>query len=213
VAVSDFVRDRHIDGGFPGERISVKYNSVDVSDETSTSYEPRAVCFVGRLDAGKGVDLLIDAAAHLYDHRFEVIGVGPMASELVKAMRNHPAGVSFSGRLRRAEVTRRLLRSAVVLVPSRASESFGLAAAEAMACGVPVVATTRGALPELIGASGGGLTAAPRAEDLAAAVRRVTSSPSLRRSLGRAGRSFAEAELTLDRAGEQLLAIYRQVLE
>jgi glycosyltransferase involved in cell wall biosynthesis len=213
VAVSNYVRDRHIEGGFPAERISVKYNSVDVDEDASTAYEPRSVCFVGRLDNGKGVDLLIDAAAHLRDHRFELIGVGPMKQVLVEAMKEHRGGVSLSGRLTRPEITQRLVKSAVVLVPSRASESFGLAAAEAMACGVPVVATTRGALPELIGASGGGLTAPPRGEELAEAVRRITSSPSLRLALGRAGRSFAESELTLQRSAERLLAIYRQVLE
>jgi glycosyltransferase involved in cell wall biosynthesis len=62
--------------------------------------------------------------------------------------------VRFAGRVGEPELARLRAEAALALVPSRAAETFGLAAAEAMAAGVPVVAGATGALPELVDAAG-----------------------------------------------------------
>jgi glycosyltransferase involved in cell wall biosynthesis len=76
-----------------------------------------------------------------------VAGDGPHAGEL----RGAP-GVRFVGKVGADELAELRANAALAIVPSRAAETFGLAAAEAMAAGVPVVATAVGALPELLDA-------------------------------------------------------------
>lgn len=203
IAVSRFVRDKHIEAGFAAGQIAVKYNNVDIGPP-SADYRPRSVFFAGRVDAAKGADLLVDVAARLGNHTFEIAGVGQACAPTAR--------LTLRGRLTQPEVIEAIRRSAVVVVPSRAAESCPLVALEAMACGVPVVASDRGALPELIEASGGGYAVAPGGDALADAIARITRSPSLRAELGRAGRRFAERELSLERGAQRLLEIYREVL-
>ena len=93
-----------------------------------------------------------------------VAGDGPRAAALRAA-----GGARFVGRVSAEELADLRARAALAIVPSRSAETFGLAAAEAMAAGVPVVASAMGALPELVGPDG--LVAPGDAEALAAAVR------------------------------------------
>src|SRR5262245_32170731 len=80
-------------------------------------------------------------------------------------------------------------RAALVAVPSR-YEGFGLPAAEAMACGTPVVAAAAGALPEVVGTGGGGvLVARDDASALAAGIRELLADPARRAELGARGRA------------------------
>ncbi len=91
-------------------------------------------------------------------------GDGPLAPALRAA-----GGAHFVGRVSAEELADLRARAALAIVPSRSAETFGLAAAEAMADGVPVVATAVGALPELVGADG--LVAPGDADALAVAAR------------------------------------------
>jgi glycosyltransferase involved in cell wall biosynthesis len=101
-----------------------------------------------RLAPEKGVDVAIEACA-LAGVPLVVAGDGPLAAEL----RAHAAGadVTFTGRVSAAALADLRAAAGVAVVPSRSAETFGLAAAEAMAAGLPVAATRIGALPELVG--------------------------------------------------------------
>jgi glycosyltransferase involved in cell wall biosynthesis len=116
-----------------------------------------------RLAAEKGVELAVQACARA-GLELVVAGDGPQAGALRAA-----GGARFVGRVSADELADLRARAALAIVPSRAAETFGLAAAEAMADGIPVVATAVGALPELVGA--GGVVALGDAEALAAAAR------------------------------------------
>jgi len=79
--------------------------------------------------------------------------------------------VQFTGRLTQDELVKRYSRAKIAVVPSL-YEGFGLPAAEAMACGTPVIATTGGALPEVVGDAG--VLVPPRSADaLADAIKRL----------------------------------------
>jgi glycosyltransferase involved in cell wall biosynthesis len=78
-----------------------------------------------------------------------VAGDGPQGAALRAA-----GGARFVGRVSTQELAELRARAALALVPSRSAETFGLAAAEAMAAGLPVVASAVGALPELIDPAG-----------------------------------------------------------
>jgi glycosyltransferase involved in cell wall biosynthesis len=103
---------------------------------------------VSRLAREKGVEVAIDACAAA-GLPLVVCGDGPLAAQL----RAQAAGrdVRFTGHVDAAELARLRAGARIALVPSRAQETFGLAALEAMAAGVPVVASRVGALAELEG--------------------------------------------------------------
>jgi glycosyltransferase involved in cell wall biosynthesis len=99
----------------------------------------------GRVAVEKGVEVAA-AACEAVGLPLVVAGDGPLLAELRAA---HP-GARFAGRVGSDELADLRARAALAIVPSRSAETFGLAAAEAMAAGVPVVASRIGALPELV---------------------------------------------------------------
>jgi glycosyltransferase involved in cell wall biosynthesis len=121
----------------------------------------RTVVFAGRLVSGKGLETLIDAVSGL-DARVVVLGRGPLGDALAERVRRERlSNVVMRGRLEGEEYVRELSTAAVVVVPSVAAEAFGLTACEALAAGVPIVATTVGGLPDLVGDNERGLLVPP----------------------------------------------------
>ena len=98
-----------------------------------------------RLAAEKGVDVAIEAC-RLAGVRLLIAGDGPERDRLQRIGGN----VSFAGLVDREELGRLRRHASVALLPSRAAETFGLAAAEAMAAGLAVAGSRVGALPELV---------------------------------------------------------------
>jgi N-acetyl-alpha-D-glucosaminyl L-malate synthase BshA len=105
------------------------------------------------------------------------------------------------------------LRHADLFLLSSESESFGVAALEALSCGVPVIAYRVGGLPDVVVPQVGRLVAAFDVDALAAAALEVVSDPELRASLGRAARSHAESRFPRDGAIDRYESHYRRVLE
>ncbi len=103
----------------------------------------------GRLATDKGVDLAITACA-AEGLPLVIAGAGPQEAELRALAARLGGDVTFAGRVDDGELARLRAGAAVALVPSRLAESFGLSCAEAMAAGLPVVATRVGALTELL---------------------------------------------------------------
>ena len=98
-------------------------------------------------------------------------------------------------------------------MPSR-FEGFGLPAAEAMACGTPVVACKAGALPEVMGVGGGGLLVPhDNPEAMARGIRELLDRPLKREALGRRGRIGVEAAFSWRRVAEATTRVYTDVLE
>ncbi len=98
-----------------------------------------------RLAPEKGIDVAIEAC-RIAEVPLVVAGDGPEQARLADA----GGDVTFIGRVDRRELARLRRAAALALAPSRSAETFGLAAAEAMAAGLPVAASRIGALPELV---------------------------------------------------------------
>jgi glycosyltransferase involved in cell wall biosynthesis len=102
---------------------------------------------VARLSPEKGVDVAIDAC-RATGTPLVIAGDGPQRAALERRAEGAP--VRFAGRVEELELAELRAGAALALAPSRSAETFGLAAAEAMAAGLPVVASSVGALAELV---------------------------------------------------------------
>ena len=108
------------------------------------------IAFIGRHDRQKGLDLLLDTIERfsLPNIEFHVVGDGVLDRGAGGHAGNH-SNVTFHGWLDRAAIDGLLAQQDAVVMPSR-WEAFGLVAVEAMRSGVPVIASNRGALPEIV---------------------------------------------------------------
>jgi glycosyltransferase involved in cell wall biosynthesis len=119
----------------------------------SRAADGRHVLVASRLAPEKGVEVAIDACASA-GVPLVVAGDGPDAAVLREHGARAGSDVRFAGRLDRAALAELRAEAGLAVVPSRSAETFGLAAAEAMAAGVPVVASRVGALADLVDPGG-----------------------------------------------------------
>lgn len=185
VCVSEFVRNDLLARGFRRELTDVVSLGVDVYDGPTS--EEDFILFTGRLVATKGLKHLIEAMRTV-DHTLMIMGRGPEEGSLRSLAKRLGVAdkVVFTGHVSEEE-KRRLMASCKVFALPSMFESFGLAAAEAMAYGKPVVASNVGGLPEVVG-DGGILVPPASPQELAAALDRLLKDDGLRHELGRRAR-------------------------
>jgi glycosyltransferase involved in cell wall biosynthesis len=118
--------------------------------------------------------------------------------------------VTFTGRISDAEFVRQYAMATVAVIPS-VYEGFGLPAGEAMACGVPVISTTGGALPEVVG-DAGILVPPADSEALAGAIIEVLNNPDLAAKLSNAGYQRVQNHLTWNAAARKTADAYRRAI-
>lgn len=168
------------------------------------------VGYAGRLAPHKGVGTLLDAVLADDRLRLDLAGAGPLEAELRR--RAAPAGqrVRFLGTLAGADLAGFYRSLDALAVPSLETpgwvEQFGRVAVEAMACGVPVVASATGALPDVVGGAGLLVPAGDPAA-LGAALRRVADDPDLAATMRADGLRRAAA-CTWDAVAERYAALY-----
>ena len=138
--------------GVPADRIEVvpHYLPAEAFAERSRAADGGYALVAARLVPEKGIDTAIKAAA-LADIPLRVAGEGPARDDLVELASLVGGHVDFIGRLDRERLGRDLAGAAMLIMPSRYHEFGGYSALEAMAAGVPVIASSLGALPELVG--------------------------------------------------------------
>jgi glycosyltransferase involved in cell wall biosynthesis len=211
------------------DKIRVVYNGID-TEVYSMNEEARqnrnGLIMVGNTDdRKKGVLYLLQALQMLRGegikltivddaerHSSYIEDVGPLPSYGFKLVRklNLDGLVSFTGRLTQKELVKRYSAAKIAVVPSL-YEGFGLPAAEAMACGVPVIATTGGALPEVVG-NAGILVPPGKADVLAAAIKQLLNDEEIQRRMSQAGRKRVEEKFNWQQAALRTLEVYQEVL-
>ena len=129
-------------------------------------------------------------------HQIKKLGIGPF--------------VTFTGRITDEEFVRQYAKATVAVIPS-VYEGFGLPAGEAMACGVPVISTTGGALPEVVGDAG---ILVPPADPAALtnAITQVLNDPDLADKLSEAGYKRVKNHLTWNAAARKTVDAYRRAI-
>jgi glycosyltransferase involved in cell wall biosynthesis len=208
-------REFHLQPG----AITVIYDGVDVDmfRPLETKREKGKILFVGNSDdRNKGAQYLLEALARLQHTRdFHLTVVDRDIAWLVPALTRKfglSSRVHVTGRISREELVQHYNTCELLVSPSL-YEGFGLPAAEAMACGTPVIATTAGAFPEVIEDGVSGILVAPGdSEALASVMERVLDDADLQRQLGREGRRRIVDRFSWRQTAVQTLALYQEVL-
>lgn len=198
--------------GMPGGLVTVVRNGLpDAVPRADPAAEPPVVGCVSRIEAGKGVHVLVDAferAVRADRHpgaRLRIYGSGPGFAELEERAAGTGVGarIELIGHLE-GDIADALSSVSVFAFPSL-HEGFPYAILEAMRAGCAIVATAVGGVPEAIEDGVSGLLVPPGdAVALAGALDRLLSDPPLRGELGAAARARFESEFTLDRMCEQV---------
>jgi glycosyltransferase involved in cell wall biosynthesis len=225
VCVSDHGRSQlmtHV-GTDHWDKLRVVHCGIDVSafepPERGAADGPGEILTVGRLVPVKGQSLLIEALPELarraVDARLTIVGDGPQLAELRELARRLGVAerVSFAGAVGQDEIRAHYERADVFALPSFA-EGLPVVLIEAMATGLPVVASRITGVPELVEEGVSGELVIPgRGDELADALERVLSAPAERRAeMGRTGRERVVAEFDVERTARQLLDVFSELV-
>jgi glycosyltransferase involved in cell wall biosynthesis len=174
--------------------------------------------YIGRMLPGKGLNVLADALAEIKDEAWQLLVVGDGSEREAFEQQLRATGLGdrseFTGAISFARVPEYFQRLDVMVIPTettkRIREQFGRVIVEAMASGVPVIGSTCGAIPEVIG-DAGLICPEGDAAALAAALRRMLLDEDLRRRLARAGLDRVK-QYSWERVAEKTYELFRQVL-
>ena len=163
----------------------------------------------------KGLRFLLEAVAQIRKNRpikLTVIGQPKKDGMIETLVKDLGVGdvVHFTGRIDNEEFADYYAKSTIAVVPSL-YEGFGIPAVEAMACGVPLISTTGGALPEVVG-DAGVIVPAGDAQALAGAITRLLDSPEERKKYARAGLDRANSVFNWERAARKVVDVYREAI-
>lgn len=227
VACTQGARQVLIERGYPAERIRVIPPAADPArffrrpaPELHARLAPGGeflVGYVGRLVPEKGVDVLVRALSHLPEE-FALCVVGTGADEdRLRALGDAvaPGRVRWLGRMTAENVAEHLRAFDALVLPSRSiptwQEQFGRVLVEAMMCGTPVVGSSSGAIPEVIGDAG---LVFPEgdADALVECLRRLREDEALRAELVERGRARAAAEFTPTVMRDRLVQAFEELL-
>jgi glycosyltransferase involved in cell wall biosynthesis len=210
--------------GVREDRIHVVHIGADTdlfSPDPSVPVIPGRIVTTSSADVPlKGLVFLVEALAKVRTEHpgahLVVVGKQPQEGPVAQAVERYglEGAVEFVKGISDAELVD-LVRSAEVACVPSLYEGFSLPAAEAMATGTPLVATTGGAIPEVAGRDGETCLAVAPGDSgaLAAALGRLLGDPALRARLGAAGRERVLERFTWARAAEGTVARYREAIE
>ena len=226
VAISDGVRAMLIESGVEAARITVVPSGVEAERfvpaagaraaarvRHATPDDACVVAVVGALETRKGHDVLLAALARLDAAPVVAWCAGEGGARAALEARAAALGladrVRFLGRV--DDVATLLAGADLFVMPSR-HEGLGVAALEAMAASLPVIASRVGGLPEAIVDGESGILVPPDdAAALAHAIARLAADPALRARFGAAGAARVRARFSMAAMAEATLAVYRRV--
>ena len=229
LAVSQAVRARLLRDGVSADRVTVVPSGVrprsgdapgpereSVRRELGIPETALLVVSAGALVRGKGYDTLIEAVARMptsVNARCVIAGSGKEHAAL--SDRVDQLGLGDRGRLVGCrEDVHALLAAADIYAQPSLQEALGTSIQDAMFCGIPIVASRVGGIPELIDDGVHGLLVPPAdVTALSDALTELLQSEDRRRSLGEAGQARVRAEFEVGRMVDGTLGVYRQVLE
>jgi glycosyltransferase involved in cell wall biosynthesis len=230
ITVSDYVKERLILSGIPASKCQRIYNGVDINRYVPISSDEKKdfrkyladfefenlIGIVANMVELKGHIFFIQAIPLILqrhpDSLFVFVGRGPLQSSLEEDVKKLGLSqrVRFLGKL--LAVTPKLIASLDVLVQPSLTESFGLVVAEAMATGVPVVASRVGGVPEIVEDGVTGFLVEPQNPgELAAQVNYLLTNKLEAREFGEAGRKRVVSNFSIEYTAEEYYQLYRRL--
>jgi glycosyltransferase involved in cell wall biosynthesis len=207
VAPSRFLAAMLVRAGYPAARVHAVAYGVDLA--AACPFEPRHALFAGRLSPEKGVTTMLEAAEHVPGLRLVIAGAGPLSGAVSSAVNGT---IRYRGSVSSPEVRELLRRAAFAVVPSECYDNLPFAALEAIAAGVPVVASRIGGLPEIVEHGVNGLLVPPGdPQALAAAMEALWNDPDRSAEMGRAARRIAAERFSLEGQTARLIDLYRDL--
>lgn len=212
VTLTQFARDKMIEGGLPADKIVVKPNFVAPEPKVGSGTGGYAL-YVGRLSVEKGLGTLLAAWKQLENPiPLKIVGDGPLSTMVTEAAQHQPC-IEWLGRRPMSEVHALMGEAQFLIFPSEWYETFGRVAVEAFATGTPVIAAKIGAIAEIVQPGYTGLQFTPGdPADLARQVAYMLAHPDERENMRRNARQEFEAKYTAAANYAQLMAIYLRVL-
>jgi glycosyltransferase involved in cell wall biosynthesis len=213
VFISAAQRDLHLALNLPPSRVFVRHNMIPYRGIQPVPRDP-TVAYIGRLEPGKGVQLLMAAwdrylsSSHVPGLRLVIAGTGSLDREVAAWASGRPS-VEMLGLIPPAQVRKVMSRARAILAPSVWEEPFGLVVVEAMAAGTPAIAAGHGSFTELVTPGTDGVLFRPGDPGgLADAVADVAAHPEKYESYGRRARESYEQKFNPDDSLKHLLEIY-----
>jgi glycosyltransferase involved in cell wall biosynthesis len=229
IAVTEAARQALLLEGVPTERVVVQPAGVDrrifrplkrdeaLLNEWAVPADWTTVLYCGRLIREKGTIDLIRAAAALPRTILVLVGTGPERPRLEAAARAYDVDgrIRFLGSVGYSQMPRVYATADVFCLPSVSTpywqEQFGMVLVEAMACGIPVVTTSTGSIPEVVGDAA--LVVPPYAPyELGAALDLLVADPRRRSELAEAGLQRVSERYDAERVAASIADIYDRVL-
>ena len=213
VPATEFGRQKLIEGGIPEEKIIVKPNFL-YPDPGFGNHKGQYALFVGRLAPEKGIRTLLEAWRFFDEVPLKIVGDGPLMPEVqafVEESENVP--VEVVGWQSRGEILALMREARFLVFPSGWYEGFPVTIVEALATGLPVVASRLGAMAEIVEDKRTGLLFEPgNPEDLATKVTWAWAHPKEMVEMGREARREYEHKYTAETNYQQLTQIYARTV-
>jgi glycosyltransferase involved in cell wall biosynthesis len=209
IALNEFGKIRLSMAGFDPERIVVIPNMVDIPELRADPSRGRYAIFSGRICVEKGVYSLVSAASLAPDVEVRVMGSGAILDDL---MRHASPNVRFLGQLDQQRVQEELRGARFLVFPSIWFEGCPLAVLEAMAIGLPIIASRIGGIPELVEDGETGLLFEPgNVRELAQKMTELWNDPERCSRMGMEARRKAQRNHSETTYWESLRAAYSRV--
>jgi glycosyltransferase involved in cell wall biosynthesis len=212
IALSEFSRERFISGGLPPERIVVLPNCVFPDPGERHGSPGDYAVYVGRAAPEKGIPTLMEAWRRV---SAPLVLVGATLEESLprQTWEGYQERITFAGELRREDVLSTVKQARFLVAPSVLYENHPMVVAEAYACGVPVVASRRGALAEWVKDGTTGLLFEPGDPlDLAERAEWSWNNPAALCRMGTNARRVYEERLSSTRFHQGLMDAYARVV-
>jgi glycosyltransferase involved in cell wall biosynthesis len=208
ITLTEFARQKYIEGGLPAAKLVVKPNFVDV-DPGLGNGEGGFALFVGRLSPEKGIETMLEAWSGL-DVPLVVVGDGPLGPEVEQAAKaNHK--IKWMGRRPREEVLAYMKSASMLIFPSLWYEGLPMTIVEAFAVGLPVIASDMGSMSTLVAHRQTGLHFQPgNVEDLRHQIRWLGAHSDIQAAMRDAARAEFEKKYSAEQNIRLLLDIYQK---